>query len=373
MPRRRRASPPRSSCRCWLAPGRAGLGGAVGLGGAAPMGAISTTATGPPPGRSPCCAAPCPAARCWCRRRSPALAWMLMIAAMMLPTALPLFNAFDRLASARARPLAPARAARPGLRGGVGRLRPAGACAARRCCWPRSTGVPGAGRHAWLIGAATHRAGRRLPVQPPQAPLPRQVPHAAQLRHRALARPATGPAGLRARCAPRPVLRRLLLGADAADVRRRRRQPRLDAAAGGADGGREEPRPGAGASARRSASRCSRWAPALAGWRCAHDACRARLDAAAHHRAHRRGDAGLRRQLAAVPARACSRRSIDPASFASVRLVVGRAGARRDRRAAAAPFAGRGAARLAGRRDAVGLRRLLLVRLPHAGRPAPAR
>ena len=40
---------------------------------------------------------------------------------------------------------------------------------------------------------------------------------------------------------PRRLLRRLLLGADAGDVRRRHRQPRLDARARGGHGGREEP------------------------------------------------------------------------------------------------------------------------------------
>ena len=84
-----------------------------------------------------------------------------------------------------------------------------------------------------------------------------------------------------------------------------------------------------------------------------------------HPAAHHRGDAGLRGQLAAVPAGAAAGEH-RPGQLRQRAPGFGRAGAVGHRAPARGP-AGRGAHRLAGRHDAVGLRGLLLVRLPHAG------
>ena len=85
------------------------------------------------------------------------------------------------------------------------------------------------------LGARRGGAGRRrrFPVQRAQVPLPRA---SAARRSRSSSRAGTARApareALAARRRPRRLLRRLLLGADAADVRRRHRQPGLDAGAG---------------------------------------------------------------------------------------------------------------------------------------------
>ena len=84
----------------------------------------------------------------------------------------------------------------------------------------------------------------------------------------ALAGPAGAGAGVPSRPPPRPLLRRLLLVADAADVRRQRRQPRLDAPPRRGDGDREEPPlgPPPECAARRHPAGFGRW---LAGARLA--------------------------------------------------------------------------------------------------------
>jgi predicted metal-binding membrane protein len=82
------------------------------------------------------------------------LAWVLMIAAMMLPTALPLFDAFDRLAADR--PDRPHLLALLGLGyvtawGGFGVV----AHALHGLLLATVDSVPVLSRHAWLIGSAT--------------------------------------------------------------------------------------------------------------------------------------------------------------------------------------------------------------------------
>ncbi len=82
------------------------------------------------------------------------LAWMLMIAAMMLPTALPLFNAFDRLVAARTdrlHLLALLGLGYVAAWAGFGVL----AHALHGLLLASVDRVPLLARHAWLIGAAT--------------------------------------------------------------------------------------------------------------------------------------------------------------------------------------------------------------------------
>lgn len=74
-----------------------------------------------------------------------------------------------------------------------------------------------------------------------QVPLSGQVSLAAQLRDRALARPAGALASVAARRGPRPVLCWLLLGTHAPPVRGRHRSPGLDAVARRDHGRGEEP------------------------------------------------------------------------------------------------------------------------------------
>src|SRR6185369_14245889 len=142
-----------------------------------------------------------------------ALAWVLMIAAMMLPTTYPVLGIFRVMTRSRA---------------DARRL-------ARR---PQSVA-----RRARLDRGRRRARGRgAVPVQRAEVPLPRPVPDAVRLRHLALARPLTRARGVRDRPRSRRLLRRLLLGADALHVRRRHRQPGLDARARGADGDGEERR-----------------------------------------------------------------------------------------------------------------------------------
>ena len=169
-----------------------------------------------------------------------AAAWVLMIAAMMLPTTFPLLAMFRRITGERpdaGRLVGAGRARLLRRLVRVRRRRPSRRC---RTCSALPPAPPGSSPTA---GSSAPRACRRraLPVERAQVPLPRSVPHAVHLRRRALARARAGARGIPDRARPRPLLRRLLLGADARHVRRRPRQRRLDARAGGGHGGREEP------------------------------------------------------------------------------------------------------------------------------------
>ncbi len=155
-----------------------------------------------------------------------AAAWVLMIAAMMLPTTFPLLAMFRRITGAR--PDAGRLAALVVLGffaawlafGMAAHLADAARALGRRAerAWFVANG--------WMVGAGG--AGRRgpLPVERPQVPLSRRVPDAVRLRRLALARRVAVARGASHRRRPRRLLRGLLLGADADDVRRRRRQRR---------------------------------------------------------------------------------------------------------------------------------------------------
>ena len=83
-----------------------------------------------------------------------AAAWVLMTTAMMLPTTLPLFNAFDRLTARRAdhgRLLVLLGLGYVAVWGGFGLV----AHALHFALLSLVGGVPGLAWHAWLIGAAT--------------------------------------------------------------------------------------------------------------------------------------------------------------------------------------------------------------------------
>ena len=173
-------------------------------------------------------------------------AWILMTAAMMLPSTLPLFAAFDRLTAQRAdhgRLLALLGLGYVAVWGAFGLL--AHALHGVLLAWVDK--VPALAWHSWLIGAAIIAVAgafqfsklKHRCLDKCRTPLSFAIEH-----WRGRAPAATG---VPARCAPRAVLRRLLLGADAADVRGRRGQPGLDAAAGRGDGGRKEHADGGGA------------------------------------------------------------------------------------------------------------------------------
>ena len=100
-----------------------------------------------------------------------------MTAAMMLPTTLPLFNAFDRLTADRpdhARLLVLLGLGYMAVWGAFGLL----AHALHGALLGLLERAPTLAWHGWVIGAARHRAGRGLPVQQAQASLPGEVPHA---------------------------------------------------------------------------------------------------------------------------------------------------------------------------------------------------
>ena len=107
-----------------------------------------------------------------------------------------------------------------------------------RACTPRVAASPWVERHDWAIGAVGAAAGGRVPVLLAEGRLPAGVPAPGLVPAPALpARPGRRAGAGRA---PRRVLRGLLLGADAGDVRRRRGQPDLDGGPDRADGPRED-------------------------------------------------------------------------------------------------------------------------------------
>jgi hypothetical protein len=153
-----------------------------------------------------------------------AIAWVLMIAAMMLPTTLPLLLMFRRITQSRP---------------DAGRL----AVLVVLVAWARF----GVAAHladeilrAVAADSAVHRVVGRSVRRCWSAPgcsssarlntSPGAVPDTVRLRQLALAWPDAEPGCDADRFRPRPVLRRLLLGADARHVRRRHGQSRLDAA-----------------------------------------------------------------------------------------------------------------------------------------------
>src|SRR5205823_716997 len=114
---------------------------------------------------------------------------------------------------------------------GVGRLRDCRASPrCRRACRRPAIGVADAERLGRRRGGACRR--RPVSVQPAQISLPRQMPRAVRFYRRALAWAAAVAQRLAARPGSRRLLRRLLLGADAADDCGRGQFLRLTAAAG---------------------------------------------------------------------------------------------------------------------------------------------
>src|SRR5438874_10250313 len=165
--------------------------------------------------------------------------WLLMIAAMMLPTALPLFRLFDRMVQPRrdyaalmGLLIAGYLAVWAGFGIAAHLLDAAVHAGVRQSDWLMLNG--------WAVGAAVLALAGLFQF--------------SRLKYRCLdkcrapfgfiAERWQGPAAvaqrLAARPGPRPLLRRLLLGIDAADVCRRNRQCRLDARARRGDGGRKE-------------------------------------------------------------------------------------------------------------------------------------
>jgi predicted metal-binding membrane protein len=165
--------------------------------------------------------------------------WLLMIAAMMLPTVLPLLRLFERLVHGR-----PDRGQLVALLicgyllawagfGVAAHLLDLGLHeTARRTEWLTAYG--------WAIGVAVLAIAGLFQFSRLKYRCLDKVPHPVQLSVDALAWTGAIPQQLAAWAASRPLLRRLLLGDHAADVRRRHRQCRVDAAARGCYGAGEE-------------------------------------------------------------------------------------------------------------------------------------
>ena len=175
------------------------------------------------------------------------VAWQAMIAAMMVPSSLPLVRLFAAAAAGQPRP----RAAMAAFLGGYALVWTAFG-------WLAFVGdtmvhatvdrTPWLQRHEWLIAGGTLALAGAFQFSGAEGPLPGGVPPPRRLPAAPLR--ARTPGGVRARAPTRPVLPRLLLGADAADVRRRRREPVVDGGADRADGLREDRRRQAGARCR---------------------------------------------------------------------------------------------------------------------------
>jgi hypothetical protein len=166
------------------------------------------------------------------------LSWIVMTAAMMLPTTIPLLQIFRRLTMARSD------RATLLLLVVLGYLAAWAACGVIVFGAARAIHMFASGS-AWLVanpqiptGAPPRR--RRLSVLGDEISLSRQMPVAAQFRDQPLARQPRAVAFVHARRRARRVLRRLLLGADAADVCDGHGEPAVDGRARRGDGGREE-------------------------------------------------------------------------------------------------------------------------------------
>ena len=103
-------------------------------------------------------------------------AWVLMIAAMMLPTAFPLLAMFRRITGAVARTQggsrrssSPASSSR-GSRSAFSRMRPT-----RRCAGGAQA-TPGSSSNGWMVGAAVLAGAGAVPVERAQVPLSRAMP-----------------------------------------------------------------------------------------------------------------------------------------------------------------------------------------------------
>ena len=181
-----------------------------------------------------------------------AAAWMLMIAAMMLPTTFPLIAMFRRIAGARpdaGRLVALVLAGFFVAWGAFGVLAHAADEALR---W--LAGARALVHRQWVDGRRRGARGRRgVPMEQRSSISVSTMPYAVRLRCRALARPIARARSVSPGGRSWDLLRRMLLGADGADVRRRHGQLGLDAPPRGGDGGGEEPsvRPPAANAARR--------------------------------------------------------------------------------------------------------------------------
>ena len=100
--------------------------------------------------------------------------WVLMIAAMMLPTTLPILEMFRRMTASAAgrRPLLALRGR--GLPRRLARLRPRRARRSTGWCTRSARALPWLAFHGWVVGAAVLAAAGPVPVQRAQVPVPRQ-------------------------------------------------------------------------------------------------------------------------------------------------------------------------------------------------------
>ena len=166
-------------------------------------------------------------------------AWILMTVAMMLPTTLPLFNAFDRVTTGRAdhgRLLVLLGAGYLAVWGGFGLL----AHALHSGLLSTLARWPVVAWNGWVIGAAVIALAGAFQFSSLKYKCLEKCRTPLSFVIAALARHCAVPGCLHAGRAPWLVLRGLLLGADAADVRVRRGQHRLDARPRSRDGDRKE-------------------------------------------------------------------------------------------------------------------------------------
>ena len=167
--------------------------------------------------------------------------WQVMMAAMMLPSSLPLvriFAAASATAPNRGRALAAFLGAYALVWTSFGMLAFAGDAGLHALV----NASPWVEEHEWAIAPSVLMLAGAFQFTPLKDALPALLPpprllHAPSLQARNNCR-------VQARSPPRGLLRGLLLGADARDVRRRRGKPDLDGAPYRADGAREDPPPG---------------------------------------------------------------------------------------------------------------------------------
>ena len=164
------------------------------------------------------------------------LAWQVMIAAMMLPSTLPMVRLFAAASTSQERPGETQAAFLAGylvVWTVFGALAFVGDMGLHHLV----DATPWLAARPWLIAGSALVARRRLPVLRGQGPVPLGMPASRRLPPRAL--PARRGGGVPARAGTRAVLPGLLLGADAADVRGGCRQPVVDGGADRGDGVRE--------------------------------------------------------------------------------------------------------------------------------------
>ena len=168
-----------------------------------------------------------------------AAGWVMMITAMMLPTTFPLLEQFRRLTAGRddqRQLLALVIAGYLGVWGAFG-LVAHGLDLGVLAAFARS---PWLAFHGWVAGVAVIGAAGVFQFSAVKYRCLDKCRTPLSFRDAALARAGAAPECVPAGRPSRRLLPRLLLGADAADVRGRHGQHRLDAGAGGDNGDREE-------------------------------------------------------------------------------------------------------------------------------------